>query len=134
MSKSLIQTTNQTPQTVSVNGIISLGSVLRRFGCNCKLSGNAIECVGEGYYKIDCNVSVAPTIAGPVTVAIYKNGVQIPGAIAYGSVTTAGNPTTLPIETTIRQGCCCDSADSITAVLLAGAGIVQNISMRIEKA
>ena len=134
MSKSLIQTTNQTPQTVSVNGIISLGSVLRRFGCNCKLSGNAIECVGEGYYKIDCNVSVAPTVAGPVTVAIYKNGVQIPGAIAYGSVTTAGNPTTLPIETTIRQGCCCDSADSITVVLLAGAGIVQNISMRIEKA
>lgn len=133
MGKSLIQTTNQTSQTVAVNGIISLGSVLRRYGCNCRLSGNAIEVTGEGYYKIDCNVSVAPTAAGNVTVALYNNGVQIPGAIAYGSVSTALNPITLPIETTIRQGCCCDSADSITAVLIAGAGTVNNISVMVEK-
>ena len=134
MSKSLIQTTNQTSQAVSENGIISLGSVLRRFGCNCRLSGNAVEVTGEGYYKIDCNVSVAPTAAGDVTVALYNNGAQIPGAIAYGAVSTAGNNTTLPIETTIRQGCCCDSADSITCVLLAGAGTVSNISLRVTKA
>lgn len=132
MSRSLIQTTNQTTQAVAVNGIISLGSVQRRFGCNCRLSGNAIECAGEGYYKIDCNVTVAPTEAGAVTVALYNNGVQIPGAIAYGTG-TAGSPLTLPIETTLRQGCCA-SADSVTAVLLAGAGDVQNISLRAEKA
>ena len=134
MSRSLIQTTNQTTQPVSLNGIISLGSVLRRFGCNLRLSGNAIECVGEGYYTISCNVSVAPTVAGDVAVALYDNGVQIPGAIAYGTVSTAGDLITLPIETTIRQGCCCDSAESITAVLLAGAGDVANVGLRIEKA
>ena len=133
MSKSLIQTSNQSSQTVALNSIISLGSVLRRYGCNLRLSGNAVEVSGEGYYKIDCNVSVAPTAAGNVTIAIYNNGVQIPGAIAYGAVSTAGNPITLPVETTIRQGCCCDSADSLTVVLLAGAGTVQNISMRVEK-
>ena len=133
MSKSLIQTSNQSSQTVAINSIISLGSVLRRYGCNLRLSGNAVEVSGEGYYKIDCNVSVAPTAAGNVTIAIYNNGVQIPGAIAYGAVSTAGNPITLPVETTIRQGCCCDSADSLTVVLLAGAGTVQNISMRVEK-
>ena len=134
MSRSLIQTTNQTSQTVAENGIISLGSVLRRFGCNCRLSGNAIEVTGEGYYKIDANVSVAPTAAGPVTVALYNNGAQIPGAIAYSSVSTAGNSITLPIETTIRQGCCCDSADRITCVLVEGPGTVNNISVRIDKA
>ena len=134
MSRSLIQTTNQTSQAVAENGIISLGSVLRRFGCSCRLSGNAIEVNGEGYYKIDGNVSVAPTAAGPVTVALYNNGVQIPGAISYGSVSTAANPTTLPLETTIRQGCCCDSADSITCVLLEGAGNVLNIALRVDKA
>ena len=134
MSRSLIQTTNQTTQAVAVNGIISLGSVLRRFGCNCRLSGNAVECVGEGYYKVDVNVSVAPTATGAVTVALYNNGVQVPGAIAYGSVSTAANPVTLPIETTIRQGCCCDSADSLTVVLVEGAGDVQNVSVRVEKA
>ena len=134
MSRSLIQTTNQTTQAVALNGIISLGSVLRRFGCNLRLSGNAIECVGEGYYVVDCNVTVAPTAAGDVTVALYDNGVQIPGAIASGTVAAAGDFITLPIETTIRQGCCCDSAESITAVLLAGPGDVANIGLRIEKA
>ena len=134
MSRSLIQTTNQTTQAVTENSIISLGSVLRRFGCNLRLSGNAIECTGEGYYTVNVAVSVAPTAAGPVTVALYDNGTQIPGAIAYGSVSTAANPVTLPIETTIRQACCCDSADSLTVVLLEGAGNVQNIGVRVEKA
>lgn len=133
MSKSLIQTANQSAQTVANNSIISLGSVQRRFGCNLRLSGNAIECDGQGYYTIDGNVSVAPTAAGNVTVALFNNGVQIPGAIAYGAVSTAGNSTTLPLETTIRQGCCCDSADNITVVLIEGAGTVRNISLRVVK-
>jgi len=134
MGKSLIQTTNQSQQTVADNSIISLGSVLRRYGCNCKLSGNAIEIVGEGYYDVDATVSVEPTQDGTVIVALYKNGSQVQGAIAYGSTSTATNPITLPIVTTIRQGCsCCDSADSLTLVLLEGAGTVTNVSVRVEK-
>lgn len=134
MSKSLIQTANQSTQTVAANSIISLGSVQRRFGCNLRLSGNAIECSGDGYYTLDCSVSVAPTAAGAVTVALYNNGVQIPGAIAYGATGTAGNSVNLAINSTIRKSCCCDSADNITAVLVAGAGTVNNISLRAEKA
>ena len=131
MSKSLIQTTNQTAQTVSENGIISLGSVMRRYGCNLKLSGNAIEAIGEGYYKVDATISVAPTAEGPVTVAIFNNGTQIPSAIAYGSA-AAATPVTLPLVTTFRQRCC-DGANNISCVLVNGAGTVQNISVRIEK-
>ena len=133
MSRALIQTANQSAQAVAANSIISLGSTQRRFGCNLRLSGNGIEVNGEGYYTADCCVSVAPTAAGPVTVALYNNGVQIPGAIAYGSVSTAGNSITLPIITTIRQGCCCDSADNLTCVLIEGAGTVRNVSLRVEK-
>ena len=133
MGRSLIQTANQSQQTVALNSIIGLGSVQRRFGCNLRLSGNGIEVSGEGYYTIDADVSISPTAAGPVTVALYNNGVQIPGAIAYGSVTTAGNPTNLCINATVRQGCCCDSADNLTCVLLAGAGVVNNISVRVVK-
>lgn len=133
MSRSLIQVTNQSAQTVAVNSIISPGSVQRRFGCNIRLSGNAIEVEGQGYYTIDATVSVEPEAIGPVTVALFVNGVQLPGAIAYGSVSTAGNPVTLPIVATIRQGCCCDNADTLTLVLLEGAGTVQNVSIRVEK-
>ena len=82
---------------------------------------------------IDASVSVAPTAAGNVTVAVYDNGVQIPGAIAYGSTTTAENNVALPIVSTIRRGCNCDGADNITLMLLEGAGTVKNVSLRIEK-
>lgn len=133
MGRALLQTVNQSPQTVAVNGIISPGSVLRRYGRNCRLNGNAQEISGEGYYKITGAVSIAPTVAGSVTVALYENGAQIPGAIAYGAVSTAGNSVTLPLVTTLRQGCRCDSADSITCVLLEGPGTVRNYSLRIEK-
>ena len=133
MSKSLIQLANQSSQTVAANSIISLGSVQRRYGCNLRLSGNGIEVSGAGYYTVDCAVSVVPEAVGEVTVAIYNNGIQIPGAIAYGAVSTAENPTTLCINTTIRQGCCCDSADNITLVLIEGAGTVENVSLRMEK-
>ena len=133
MGKSLIQTTNQSSQTVSSDSIISLGSVLRRYGCNCRLSGNAIEITGEGYFEIDACITLAPTTAGNVSAALYENGIQIPSAIATGSVTTAGNSITLPIVTTIRKPCCCDSASSITCVLIDGDSTVSNISVRITK-
>lgn len=132
MGKSLIQVTNQSTQTISENSIISLGSVQRRYGCNCRLSGNGIEIIGEGYYEVDASVSVEPTAIGNVTVALYNNGAQVPGAIAYSSVSTASNPTTLPIVAAIRQSCC-GSADNLTLVLLEGAGDVTNVSMRVVK-
>lgn len=133
MSRSLIQVANQSTQVVAADSIIALGSTQRRFGCNLRLSGNGIEVNGEGYYTVTADVSVAPTAVGPVTVALYNNGIQVPGAIAYGSVSTAGNPTTLSINTTVRHGCCCDSADNLTLVLITGAGNVQNVSMRVIK-
>lgn len=132
MARSLIQTVNQSNQTVAVNSIIGLGSTQRRFGCNCRLSGNAIEIEGAGYYTIDANVSVTPTAAGAVTVALYENGVQIPGAIAF-TTGAAGVPEAIVIPTTIREGCSCDGASSITAVLIAGAGVVNNIAVRVIK-
>jgi hypothetical protein len=132
MAKSLIQVVNTGVQTVDQNGIITLGSVVRRFGCNCRLSGNAIEAIGEGYYTIDAVVTVQPTALGDVTVALYSDGEQIPGAIASAAAAAAEDPVTLPIIGTIRNGCCGGSTN-ITAVLLAGPGTVTNVSVRAVK-
>lgn len=131
MGRSLIQTVNQSEQAVAVNGIFTLGTVQRRYGRDLALSGNGIEATGTGYYSIDASVSVAPTAAGPVTVALYDNGVQVPGAIAYGTAAAAGDPVNLSIVSTIRRGCCCAGADSLTLVLIEGAGTAQNVSMRV---
>lgn len=131
MSRSLIQTANQSNQTVAVNSIIGLGSTQRRFGCNLRLSGNGIEVLGEGYYTIDANVSITPTAAGAITIALFQDGVQIPGAIAF-TTGTAAAPEAVSIPATIRLGCC-DSTSTITCVLIAGPGVVNNIAIRVIK-
>ena len=134
MSRSLIQTTNPSSQVVAAGSIINLGSVLRRFGCNCRLSGNAIEIEGEGYYEIDASITLAPTTAGNATVTALLDGVAISGATATESVSTANNSASLPICTTIRKGCNCDGASSLTFVLTGTASTVSNISVRVKKA
>ena len=133
MSRSLIQTANTSPQTVAVGGTISLGNVLRRYGCNCRLNGSAVEIEGAGYYTISGTVTLAPTAAGNSTIALLDNGVPIPGATATGGITTVGNSVTLPIETTVREGCACDGASQITCVLTSGAATVSNVSFRVEQ-
>ena len=137
MAKSLLQTVNQTIQAVTPTAgspvIVNLGTATHGYGCGLKLSGNAIMIDGSGYYKIDCVVSVAPTNTGAVTVALYDGNEQIDGAIAYGSVSTALNPVTLPMIATLRRGCNCNGADSITVRVIEGAGNVENIAVRVEK-
>ena len=132
MSKALIQTANTSQQAVAINSFISLGSVLRRFGCNCRLNGNSIELEGEGYYIVDAVVTVAPTAVGNVTIALTQDDVIVPGTTSISSVSTAGNSTTIPISTTIRLNCC-GPTKSLKVVLLTGAGTVSNIAVRVLK-
>lgn len=133
MSKSLLQTANSNLQNLTANSIIALGSTIRRYGCNCRQNGNTIEIEGCGYYEIDATVTLAPTAAGNVTVAAFKNGVLIPGSSVTGSVTTASNPVTLPIVATVREGCNCEGASQITFVLTDGSAAVSSISTRTKK-
>ena len=133
MSKSLIQLYNESTQAVTVGNVINLGSVLRRYGCNLRLSGGAVEVDGPGYYEADIAVIVEPTAVGNVTVALFENNVQIPGAIASGYVAEAESPITLPIMTTIRKGCNCDGASQIVLKLIEGPGNVTNVSTKIVK-
>ena len=51
MSKAMIYTVNESTQTVTENGNIGLGTIVRRFGCNLNLAGSGIQVMGSGYYK-----------------------------------------------------------------------------------
>lgn len=133
MSRSLIQTVNAGPQTVAALGVIGLGTTVRRFGCNLRQSGDSIECIGAGYYTVTASITAAPTAEGIVSVEMYKNGAPVSGAISSATV-AAGESAPLSIVATIRQGCACDGADALTFVLTNGAGTIQNISVRVEKA
>ena len=132
MAKSLIQTVNSGPQTVSNLGVIGLGTTSRRFGCNLRQNGDAIECSGCGYYTVTASVVVSPDTAGIVSVEMQQGGAPVSGAISSAAVSTADNPATLTIVSTIRLSC--DETGTLTFILAEGEGIVENISVRVEKA
>ena len=132
MSRSLIQTSNTTTSNVTANGTIQLGSVLRRFGCNCRLNGNKVEVEGTGYYTVTGTVTLQPEAAGAVSVALYENNVAVPSAVATGTAAAIGDDVTLTIVTTVRETCC-EGASSLALVLTEGASTITNVSMRVEK-
>ena len=134
MSKSAIYIANTSAQNVAVNGIINPGTIIRRFGQNLGLSGNAIQIDGAGYYDIDVSITAAPTAAGNVTVTMLKDGVAIPGATATQSTTAANNPVNLSISSLVREFCpCCDGLSNLAFVLTGPAASISNVALVVEK-
>lgn len=135
MSRSALYTVNSSTQALTDGSLLNLGSIIRRFGCNCNLSGNAIRIQGEGYYTVDASIIIAPTAAATtLTLTLLKDGVAVPGGIARTAVTTAGNPVTVPIAAMIKENCaCCDDASNLTIALTGGAATVTNVAVVTEK-
>ena len=132
MSKSALYTALTTPTSVSSGSIIPLGTTIRRFGCNVSQDGNTISIKGKGYFLVNVSVTAAPAAAGAVTATLNKDGVPVTGATASGSVSTAANPTALPITAIVRNACDCDS--SILSLVLSGqASTVQNVAVTVVK-
>jgi len=132
MSRSAIYTANTGSQSVVVGGIISPGSIIRRYGSNVTLSGNGITLSGTGYYSADVSVTVNATVAGSIGIQLYKDGSAIPGASAIGTAAEAGNAVNLSIVALLKN-VCCESLSSLTVVLTNGAGTVTNIGMVVTK-
>ena len=132
MSKSALYTALTTPTSVSSGSIIPLGTTIRRFGCNVSQDGNTISIKGKGYFLVNVSVTADPAAVGAVTATLNKDGVPVTGATASGSVSTAANPTALPITAIVRNACDCDS--SILSLVLSGqASTVQNVAVTVVK-
>ena len=133
MSKSAIYTVNTSNQSVAVNGIISPGTIIRRFGPNVNLSGNGIQIDGAGYYKISVNATLTPTSAGTVGIAVLKNNVAIQGANASETIETANTQVNLSISSIVREFCPCEDISNLTFVLTGVASNITNFAIVIEK-
>ena len=134
--KSALYAAMQTPTAVAVGGVIPLGSLIRRYGCDVDLNGNAVNIVGgnqaAGYYDVDASITVAPTAAGTVTVALYKDGVAVPGATASATATAADDVVDLNIPALVRQVCCA-AGSALTLVLTGAAAAVNNVALRVQR-
>lgn len=129
--KSALYAAMQTPTAVAVDGVIPLGSLIRRYGCDVALNGNAVNITGAGYYDVDASITVSPAAAGTVTITLYKDGVAVPGATA--SETAAANGTVdLSIPALVRQVCCA-AGSALTLVLTGAAATVNNVALRVQR-
>lgn len=129
--KSALYTALQSPTAVAVDGVIPLGSIIRRYGCDANLNGNAVNITNAGYYDVDVSITVAPTAAGTVTATLVKDGVAIPGATASADA-AAGAPTVLSFSALVRQACCA-AGSALTLVLSGAASTVTNVALRVQR-
>lgn len=128
--KSGLYAADLTAQTVAVDGVISFGSIVRRFGCNCGIAGGNVTLTGSGYYNMDADFTFTAGGAGTAVISLYKDGVAIPGATA--SFTTVANSIyQVSIPAIVRQVCNCET--TITAVMTGVAGTINNASIAVEK-
>lgn len=120
-----------TPIAVEAGSTLPLGTIIRRFGNNINMSGTGINIEGAGYYKVDASVSILATTAGNATVALYKDGVAVPGAEA--TVTLAvGDYETVSFPAFVRLQCCATSS-TLTLVISETGGTVDNVALTVEK-
>lgn len=129
--KSAIFSAMQTPTGVAVGGVLPLGSLIRRYGGDIELNGNAVNLTGAGYYDVDASITLAPIADGTVTVTLQQNGVAVPGATASAGV-AAGVLTDLNITALVRQVCCA-AGSALTLVLTGAAATVDNVALRVQR-
>ena len=134
MSKSALYVANTSNQTVQVDGIITPGTIVRRYGPNIGLAGNAIQIAGAGYYEINASLTAEATAAGEITVTVYKDGVPLQGATATETAAAVGDFVNLSISAIVREFCsCCDGLSNLTFVLTDNDTTITNVAITVEK-
>ena len=129
--KSALYAAMQTDTAVTAGGVIPLGSLIRRYGCDIALNGNAVNLTGTGYYDVDASITATLTAAGTITATLYKDGVAVPGATA-SETGTANGTVNLNIPALVRQACCA-AGSALTLVLTGAAATVNNVALRVQR-
>lgn len=143
----LIGTENTGSQTVLTNGIISLGSVYRKY---CKRANNGLPTFasdsnsvtlnGQGVYHITATLVGAGTTAGTLTAQMLENGVPVVGGVASETITTADTELrTLVIDryvlvdNTCLLGCTSTLAKTISFENTGIGATFSNVVVNVDK-
>lgn len=138
MSKSALQASNTSVQSVLANGSINVGSPKLRFGKDICLNNGSIVLKNCGYYSINQTITIQPTAIGEVAVKLQHNGADILGAISYGYATEASQNVTLNVSAIVKvnpgNGCPCENLpDTITTILVDVPGDVVSVLTDVVK-
>lgn len=133
--KSLINVATNTSSSVVASGTLPLTTIIRRRGNDVNLSGNsvAITDCGSNYYLVAVTATFTAPVAGVATLNLQQNGVNVNGATASTTITTATTEVRSLSFTTIIRTFNNVGIDSIAVVNNGIALTFSNIDMIVEK-
>lgn len=143
----LIGTQNTGTQTVLTDGIVSLGTVYRKYckkANNCLPTfandSNSITLNGQGVYHITATLVGAGTTAGTLTVQMLENGVPVVGGIASETITTADTELRtlvidryILVDNTCLLGCTSTLAKTISFENTGVGATFSNVVVNVDK-
>lgn len=132
MGKSILYAVNPNDQTVAVGSIVNFGNLVRRYGCDCNISGGNAVVKSTGFYNIDTNMDFTASASGTVTITLYQDGVAIPGAFSTRTV-VADAQYQITIPAVVRARCCFCNNSTITAVVSGQTVEVNNAAIIVER-
>ena len=125
-----IYVVNTDPVVLTAGGTVPLNTIVRRYGSAVSSLNSGVQLRKAGYYKVDANVTFAPTALGPVSLILYKDGIPVPGAVV-SDVSAAGNDAPLNLTAMIRQGCC--DTPGVLTLEVSAAGTLDNAGLVVTK-
>lgn len=129
--KSALYAANINTQTLTDGDVINFGSIVRRFGSNCILTGGNAVCMGSGYYDIEVHFSASSANTGNVIFGLYKDGTMIPGSLTTATIPSTNGFVSVTIPVLVRQLCCGDT--TITARVIEGDVSIPDASIKVIK-
>ena len=131
-NNSLIYLATPSTSTVASNGILPLSTIVRRRGNLVQQSNDSILLGGAGYYKVSLTATFTAPTAGVVTLRLLQDGVNVQGATASTTITTATTEVrSLSFDAIVRVPCC--GAPVTLSVLNSGVAInTSNIAIDVE--
>jgi hypothetical protein len=133
--KSNIYVANTTSTAVTAGSTLPLGTIVRRRGFEINQSGNsvAINDCGSNYYLVSVNATFTAPVAGVVRLDLQQNGVNVTGATASTTITTATTEVHSLSFTAIVRTFSGNTLDSLTVINSGVAATFSNIAMTVEK-
>ena len=127
----LIMMTTTTAQSVLADGIIPLTSIARRKGCSIQSSNNSVILGKPSYYKVSATITFTAPAAGNTTVALFKNGVTVPGITATQTITTATTEVrSMTLDGIVRVFC--NEGQPVLTLVNTGVGItISNVELSV---
>lgn len=112
--------------TVTTNSTIPLNNVAIDKGCGVSINGSTITFNKCGVYKVTVSATVTATVAGLLSLQIFKNGSPQVQAITSNTAADATSLNSMSVTTLVQvpiNNCRCDSCTSPTTVNVVNTGV-----------